>query len=45
MSETPAQLFQQIYTEHIAIVWKAAHAFAVSKEDRDDIFQEILVAL
>ena len=45
MAETSAQLFQQIYSEHIAIVWKTAHAFAVVKEDRDDLFQEILISI
>jgi RNA polymerase sigma-70 factor (ECF subfamily) len=45
MSEKPAQFFHEIYTQHIAIVWKTAHAFATSKEDRDDLFQEILIAL
>ena len=45
MSEEPAQLFQEIYSQHIAIVWKTAHAFATSKEDRDDLFQEILISL
>ena len=45
MSEAPAQLFQEIYSQHIAIVWKTAHGFATSKEDRDDLFQEILISL
>jgi RNA polymerase sigma-70 factor (ECF subfamily) len=45
MSEKSAQLFQEIYTEHIAIVWKTTHAFAISKEDRDDLFQEILISI
>jgi RNA polymerase sigma-70 factor, ECF subfamily len=45
MSEEPAQLFQEIYSQHIAIIWKTAHAFAAAKEDRDDLFQEILISL
>lgn len=45
MPETPAQLFEEIYRQHLAIVWKAVHAFAPSPEDKDDLFQEILIAL
>lgn len=45
MSDASTQLFNEIYTQHLGIVWKTAHGFAVSKEDRDDLFQEILIAL
>jgi RNA polymerase sigma-70 factor (ECF subfamily) len=45
MSEERARLFHEAYSQHVAIVWKTAHAFAVSKEDRDDLFQEILISL
>lgn len=45
MSDPRAQLFGEIYAEHLGIVWKTAHGFTVSKEDRDDLFQEILIAL
>jgi RNA polymerase sigma-70 factor (ECF subfamily) len=45
MTEKSAKLFEEIYSQHVAIVWKTAHAFAVSKEDRDDLFQEILISL
>ena len=45
MSQARVKLFDEVYTQHIAIVWKTAHAFALSKEDRDDLFQEILVSL
>ena len=40
-----AKLFEELYSQHIAIVWKTARAFTASKEDRDDLFQEILVSL
>ena len=45
MADAPAQLFSEIYTHHIGIVWKTVHAFALTKEDRDDLFQEILISL
>lgn len=45
MSDSPAAQFSEIYTQHIAIVWKAVHAFAITKEDQNDLFQEILIAL
>jgi RNA polymerase sigma-70 factor, ECF subfamily len=45
MADPAAALFAQIYAEHIGIVWKTVHAFALSKEDRDDLFQEIVIAL
>lgn len=45
MSELPEQLFGEIYSQHIDIVWKTAHAFAPNAEDRNDLFQEILIAL
>jgi RNA polymerase sigma-70 factor (ECF subfamily) len=45
MADSPTQQFSEIYTQHIAIVWKTVHAFALTKEDRDDLFQEILMSL
>jgi RNA polymerase sigma-70 factor, ECF subfamily len=45
MSQERTRLFDEIYTQHTAIVWKTAHTFAVSKEDRDDLFQEILISI
>lgn len=43
--ETAERLFQEIYTQHITIVWKTVHAFTNNKEDQEDLFQEILIAL
>ena len=37
--------FQEIYTQYLPIVIKTARAFAHSKEDREDLTQEILIAL
>ena len=37
--------FEEIYTQHLAIIWKTVHAFAVSREDKDDLFQEIMISL
>jgi RNA polymerase sigma-70 factor (ECF subfamily) len=45
MADSRTQQFSEIYTEHIAIVWKTVHAFALTREDRDDLFQEILISL
>jgi RNA polymerase sigma-70 factor (ECF subfamily) len=45
MSDTPAQLFAEIYAQHAGIIWKTVRAFALSKEDQDDLCQEILVSL
>ncbi len=40
-----AALFEQIQQQHLGIIWKTANAFALSKEDREDLFQEITLAL
>lgn len=45
MPDNPAQLFAEIYSQHAGIVWKTVRAFALSKEDQDDLFQEILLSL
>lgn len=45
MADTPASLFAEIHAQHLAIVWKTVHAFALAAEDKDDLFQEILIAL
>ena len=45
MTSPAAALFAEIHSQHLGIVWKTVHAFAVSKEDKDDLFQEIVIAL
>src|SRR4051812_17495914 len=45
MAASPAQQFTEIYTAHIAIVWKTVHAFALTKADREDLLQEIPIFL
>ena len=40
-----AQRFQEIYTQYLPIILKTARAFTHSKEDREDLSQEILIAL
>lgn len=42
---TRTERFQEIYTQYLPIVIKTARAFAYSKEDREDLSQEILIAL
>lgn len=37
--------FAAVYREYIGLVVKTCHAFAVEQADRDDLCQEILVAL
>lgn len=45
MSDSQTSLFQEIYAQHLGIVWKTARAFAFSKQDQDDLVQEILISL
>lgn len=40
-----SERFQEIYTQYLPLVIKTARAFAYSKEDREDLSQEILIAL
>jgi len=39
------QLFEEIYREHLGLIAKVTHAFALEQTDREDLFQEILVAV
>lgn len=45
MSDRPAELFAEVYRDHAGLMVKTAHAFTNSAADRDDLFQEILVAV
>ncbi len=45
MSDASDQLFREVYREHAGIVGKTARGFTQSAADRDDLAQEILVAL
>ncbi|WP_438481805.1 RNA polymerase sigma factor [Oleiharenicola lentus] len=45
MSETAEPLFQQMYRDHADVIGKAARAFTQNAADRDDLAQEILIAL
>lgn len=45
MSEASGQPFQELYREHAAAIGKTARAFTQNAADRDDLAQEILVAL
>jgi RNA polymerase sigma-70 factor (ECF subfamily) len=39
------QLFDEVYREHLGLMARVTHAFAVERPDREDLFQEILVAV
>lgn len=45
MSDRAAELFAEVYRDHAGLMVKTAHAFTASAADRDDLFQEILVAV
>jgi RNA polymerase sigma-70 factor, ECF subfamily len=45
MSRAPEDLFTEIYRDHAGLVWRAVQAFAQEATDRDELFQDILVAL
>ena len=45
MSASQAALFAEIYRDHLGVIGKTTHAFAPEPADRDDLFQDILVAL
>lgn len=45
MSERDETLFAEIHAHHLGIVWKTVHAFTLSKDDQEDLYQEILIAL
>ena len=38
-------LFAEIHRDHLGIIMKVTHGFMASPSDRDDLFQEILIAL
>jgi RNA polymerase sigma factor (sigma-70 family) len=45
MSARVEELFQQAYREHAGLVGRTARAFTASDADRDELFQDILIAL
>lgn len=45
MPDRAAELFAEVYRDHAGLMVKTAHAFTASAADRDDLFQEILVAV
>jgi RNA polymerase sigma-70 factor (ECF subfamily) len=45
MPARPEELFTEVCRDHTGLIVKAAHAFTTSAADRDDLFQEILVAV
>lgn len=45
MRETPEVIFAAIQREHPGLIGRVVHAFAPAASDRDDLCQEILVAL
>lgn len=45
MAELQEELFAEIYRDHLGLIAKTTHAFSPDQSDRDDLFQEILVAL
>lgn len=38
-------IFAEIHRDHLGIIMKVTHGFVVAPADRDDLFQEILIAL
>lgn len=45
MSRPPEEFFAEIYREHAGLIAKTTHAFATEPADREELFQEILVAV
>lgn len=45
MSGIVEELFQQAYRDHAGLIWRTARAFTTSDVDRDELFQDILIAL
>ena len=45
MSCSPDDLFAEIYREHVGLIAKTTYAFAAEPSERDELFQDILVAL
>jgi RNA polymerase sigma-70 factor (ECF subfamily) len=45
MPDRPAALFQEVYRDHAGLLARVARGFTDSGADRDDLLQDILVAL
>lgn len=45
MANDTEQRFAEIYRDHVGILVKTTQAFVAERADRDDLFQEILIAL
>ena len=45
MPGRPEELFAEVYRDHAGLMVKTAYAFTTNAADRDDLFQEILVAV
>jgi RNA polymerase sigma-70 factor, ECF subfamily len=45
VSEPNETLYAEIHRDHLGVVARTAHAFAVERSDREELFQEILVQL
>jgi len=45
MPTSHEQLFDEVYRQHRGLIAKVTHAFALERPDREDLFQEILVAV
>jgi RNA polymerase sigma-70 factor, ECF subfamily len=45
MPATDEERFAEIYRDHVGILMKTTQAFVADRADRDDLFQEILIAL
>ncbi len=39
------QLFDEVYRDHVGLMVKTTHAFALDRQDREDLFQEILLGV
>jgi RNA polymerase sigma-70 factor (ECF subfamily) len=45
MPAHPEDLFAEVYRDHTGLMVKTAHAFTASAADRDELFQDILIAV
>lgn len=45
MSERAEQLFAEVYRDHLGLIVKTASAFTQGVADRDELFQDILIAV
>jgi RNA polymerase sigma-70 factor (ECF subfamily) len=39
------QLFDEVYRDHFGLMIKTTHAFTLDRQDREDLFQEILLGV